>query len=97
MHALRASDFKPSPKSGFAVGNVEAIRDICTERTHKIRIIHAPTDDNAAHCEIRQMPREDIELLELLAASTWAELHLNKDIAAGNTPAPAQPATNPWP
>ena len=97
VQALRASNFKPSPKSGFAIGKVKTIHETCAGRSHKIRIIHSPEQDNAAHAEIRQMPRDDLDLLELLATGAWSELHMNKDIAAGAVPAPAQPATTPWP
>ncbi len=97
VQALRASNFKPSPKSGFVIGNVKAIRETCAACNHKIRIIHSPEQDNAAHAEVRQLPRDDLNLLEQLAAGAWSELHKNKDIAAGAVSAPAQPATSPWP
>lgn len=97
VQAIRASEFKPSPKSGFAIGNVGAIRQTCAARNRKVRIIHAPEEDNAAHSEIRQMPRDDLDLLELLAVGVWSELHKNKDIPPGVVPAPSEPSTSPWP
>ena len=95
VQAIRASNFKPSPKSGFAIGNVRTIREVCAARGHKVRIIHAPQVDNAAHAEIRLLPRDDIELLEQLATGVWSEFHQNKDISPGQSPAPPQPAI-PW-
>lgn len=80
IQAIRASAIKPGAKSGFAIGNVGAIAAACKERQHKIRIIHSPEDDNKAHAEIRQLPRDDIVLLEQLASSTWSELVLNSAI-----------------
>jgi len=91
VRAIRASNFKPSPKSGFAIGQVQNIADACRERKHKIRIIHWPEDDNHAHAEIRQLPRDDLDLLELLASNTWSELVLNANIPPDAESAPPQP------
>lgn len=93
VQALRASEFKPSPKSGFAVGQVGAIKATCLEHGAKIRIIHVPTDDNKAHAEVRQLPSDNIALLEALAAKSWSELVMNAAISPGDAPAPDEPAT----
>ena len=93
VRAIRASNLKPGGKSGFAIGNVATITAACTERRHKIRIIHWPEDDNKAHVDVRQIPRDDLELLEHLAASAWSTLVFNSSIfPAGGEPAPDQPA-----
>ena len=91
--AIRASNVRPTPKSGFAIGNVDAIGDACRQRRHKIRIIHWPEDDNKAHAEIRQLPRDDTILLEQLAAGAWSELVLNSNIEPidAQVPAPDEP------
>ena len=89
VHAIRASKMNPKPKSGFAVGKVAAIADACEARQHKIRIIHWPEDDNKAHAEIRQIPRDDTILLEQLAASAWSEIVLNANIQPIDAQAPA--------
>lgn len=86
--AIRASDLAPGGKSGFAIGNVGAILSVCADRKHKIRIIHEPADDNKAHVAVRQMPRDDADLLEILAAETWSELVLNREIEPGQQAAP---------
>ncbi len=87
--AIRASEMRPTTKSGFAIGNVNAIVDACRQRQHKIRVIHWPEDDNKAHAEIRQLPRDDTPLLEQLAASAWSELVLNASIEPITAQAPA--------
>ena len=92
VRAIRASKLKPGGKSGFAIGKVAAIIAACADRDHKIRIVHEPEDDNKAHTSVRQFPREDMELLELLAAIVWSELGLNSDVPAGANPAPDYPA-----
>jgi hypothetical protein len=89
VQAIRASDLSPGGKSGFAIGNVNSISEACIVRTQrKIRIVHEPVDDNKAHVSIRQFPRDDTELLEVLAAGAWSELVLNKDVVPGKKPAP---------
>jgi hypothetical protein len=81
VKAFRKSRSPTSPKSGFAVGNVAAISAACETRGKKIRVIHEPTSDNAAHVAVRQWPLDDDLLFEELARSIWARLVLNKDIA----------------
>jgi hypothetical protein len=93
VQAIRASDMTPSKNGGFAVGNVEAIRKAGAERRHKIRIVHWPVDDNKAHAELRQLPRDDLELFERLAVKEWSELLMNTDVAAGEKAAPDEPAS----
>lgn len=88
VHAVRASDLKPGGKSGFAIGKVGVIATACANGGHKVRIVHEPGADNKAHVGIRRMPRDDAELLEILAAEAWAELVLNSQIPAGSAPAP---------
>lgn len=92
IKAIRASTIKPSPQSGFAIGKVGAIADACTERNHKIRIVHWPEDDNKAHAEIRQLPRDDRILLDQLASAAWSELVLNAAVPKGEQSAPEQAA-----
>ncbi len=90
--AIRASDLGAGGKSGFATGNVEAVYNTCINRNHKIRIVYEPVNDNKAHSTVRRLPRDDAELLEILAAETWAELVLNSDINPGKATAPDNPA-----
>lgn len=82
VHVIRNSNIEVKPKSGFAFGNVAQITDTCLSRKHKVKIQYFPEDDNVAHAEIRSIPDEDFELFELLAAETWADLVLNKDVPA---------------
>ncbi len=91
--AIRASNLSVTSRSGFAIGNVNAIHTACKNRNHKIRIVYEPEDDNKAHSSVRRLPRDDTDLLELLAAETWSELVLNKDIKPGEAPAPPFPAS----
>ena len=93
IQAVRASRLSVSAKSGFAIGRIGAIATTCAEHRHSIRIIHEPEDDNHAHAAVRRMPRNDDELLDILAAESWSELILNADVAAGARPAPDNQAS----
>lgn len=92
VQAIRASNFKPGGKSAFAIGGVGPIKQACVSKGHKIRIIHAPEDDNKAHAELRQFPRDDLALLEALATTTWADMVFNSAVPQGEARAPDQPA-----
>jgi hypothetical protein len=92
VRAIRASKLKPGGKSGFTIGKVASIIAACADRGHKIRIVHEPEDDNKAHASVRQFPRENMELLELLAAVAWSELVRNSEVPTGANPAPDYPA-----
>ena len=80
--AIRASNVTVTPRSGFAIGNVGKIKETClaNERKHKVRIIHEEEDDNKAHTALRQWPRDNDPLLELIAADVWNEVVLNRDV-----------------
>lgn len=81
IKAIRASRLIVTPKSGFAFGKVGDIQSACIKRsTNKIRIIHTPSNDNKAHADVIALPREDSELLELLATEVWNDYILNSDI-----------------
>lgn len=67
-------------KSAFAWAKVKSIHDACSARGSKVRIIHAPEEGNPGHSEIRQLPREDEILLDVLASEVFSEWALNKDI-----------------
>ncbi len=84
-----------SVRRAFAIGNVGAITATCADRKHKICILHDPKNDNKAHTSVRQFPREDILLLELLAADAWSELVLNATVSRGANAAPDEPAGRP--
>jgi len=75
IEAIRGS-MKVGAKARFALGEVGAIRQRAEGRPNakKLRIIHEPEPDNAAHSAIRHWTRDDDELLELLAEAEWSDL-----------------------
>jgi hypothetical protein len=82
IRAIRGSRVAVKPLSGFAIGNVRGVADVCLadNRRHKVRIVHEPTDDNGAHVAVRGWPRDNEPLLELLANDAWSEVILNKSV-----------------
>jgi hypothetical protein len=79
---IRGSEVKVTTRSGFAIGNVGRIKDICLadKQNHKIRVIHEPEDDNEAHTALRGWPHDNDPLLDLIAEDAWSETVLNIDI-----------------
>lgn len=81
VQAIRNSSLKVGTKSGFAIGAVGAIKSSCLARGKKIRVIHEPEPDNSGHTALRQWPRDDEQLLDLMAEDAlWGNYVLNKDI-----------------
>ncbi|MGH6680563.1 MAG: hypothetical protein ACREDL_16905 [Bradyrhizobium sp.] len=73
--AMRDSFERPlGAKSAFAIGNVGRIKEICQAAGSRIRIVHEPDEPkNRGHSAIRRLPRENLTLLEALAADAFVE------------------------
>lgn len=82
IRTIRASRIDVRPRSGFAIGNVRRVKETCLadQKKHKIRVVHEPESNNAAHTALRGWPRDNEPLLELLAEDAWAETILNRDV-----------------
>jgi len=82
IRTIRSSKVDVRPRSGFAIGNVERIRDVCLadKKKLKIRFIHEREDDNEAHAALRGWPGDSDDLLDLIAEDVWNTLVLNKDV-----------------
>jgi hypothetical protein len=82
VKVIRASKIDVKPRSGFAIGKVDDIRSICfaDSRQYKIRVIHERATDNVAHTAIRRWPRDNDDLLELIAEEAWGNFVLNQDV-----------------
>jgi hypothetical protein len=84
VRTVRASDLDVRPKSGFAIGCVSAIKSACMAdpKKHRIRIIHEAESDNPAHAALRGWPRDNDDLLNLLAEEVWCDSILNSTVPA---------------
>ena len=79
--AMRDSFERPlGAKSAFAIGNVAEVKKTCQTFGSRIRVVHEPEPKNPGHSAIRQLPRDDLSLLEALAADAFTELVRNIDI-----------------
>lgn len=67
-------------KARVAVCNVGKVKGICRRYNAKIRIVHIPKPGNDPHSEVRQLPREDLELHEMLAVEAIKDHQLCKDV-----------------
>lgn len=80
IRAIRASKLDVKPKSGFVIGKVVAIQELCESRKYKVRFSHEPEDDNPAHASVSGLPRDDLALLESLALDAWCDVRLNSTV-----------------
>lgn len=88
--AIRGSFDNPlGGKSAFAIGNVCKVKGISAKAGSRVRIVHEPEPNNPAHSGIRRLPRDDLTLLEALAADAFVERVNNADIVAK----PVEPET----
>ena len=69
-------------KSAFGIANVEKIKRTCSANGAQVRVVYDPEDNNKAHSAVRRFPRDDLSLLEALAAEAFSELVHNFEIAA---------------
>ena len=79
--AMRGSFDRPlGAKSAFAIGNVGKVKQTCQTAGRRVRIVHQPEPDNLGHAAIRQLARDDINLLDALAADAFVDSVNNSDI-----------------
>jgi hypothetical protein len=72
---------KVGPKSAFAVANVAKVKETClTTSNVRVRIVPEPLENWPAHAGIRQIPRDDMGLLEALATEAFTEMVLNQTV-----------------
>ena len=64
-------------KDGFAVAVVGKISEICDKFDVRVRILHEPVPpENTGHGALRGVPRDNIELLELLATQAFIDTRI---------------------
>ena len=68
-------------KDGFAVGGVGQIHQICSDFDIRVRILHEPEQENSGHSALRGLPRDDMRLLDLLAAEAFTDTRVANAIA----------------
>lgn len=59
---------------GFSTTEVGDFCDICERFDEKVRVLHEPVNDgNTGHVAIRRFPRDNLELLDLLASDAFVD------------------------
>ncbi len=59
---------------GFSTTEVGGFCDICERFDEKVRVRHEPvSDENTGHVAIRRFPRDNLELLHLLASDAFVD------------------------
>ena len=67
-------------KSAFAIGQVGAIKQVCSGRGSKVRVIYEPEDGNPSHAGIRRLPPNDLSLMAALAEEAFTGIVMNAEI-----------------
>jgi hypothetical protein len=67
-------------KSAFGVGKIEEIKRTCKDNNARVRIVYEPGRNIKSHSSIRNLPRNDLKLLEALAGEVFSELIRNIDV-----------------
>jgi hypothetical protein len=85
VQAFRQAYFQDQAKgaganSAFAKANVGQIHSVCETQRAKIRIVHHPSAQNPGHAAMRQVPRDNIDLLAILADEVFVDMILNSAI-----------------
>ncbi len=59
---------------GFSTTAVGVFCDICERHDKKVRVLHEPENpENTGHVAIRKFPRDNLELLHLLASDAFVD------------------------
>ena len=73
------------PRDGFTVGSVGKIVETCSRFEVRVRLLHEGTEENTGYSAIRGIPRDHMELFEMLAADVFTDTRV-----ASSIPAPAE-------
>lgn len=66
---------------GFAIGVVGKISEICDSLNVKVRVLHEPEPpENTGHSALRGVPRDNLDLLDLLAAQAFVDTRISSEI-----------------
>lgn len=74
--------------SAFGMSRVDNFKQACRSSGENVRVVEEPVDNNPAHVAVRRYPADNQDLLNLLAATTFAESYTYSEIKgwAGSPP-----------
>jgi hypothetical protein len=79
VRAFRATH-SAGGKSAFGIANVGILHEKCLSKGSRVRVTHEPEVKNKGHSAIRQLPDDNLDLLDLLAKEAFTDLIFNADI-----------------
>jgi hypothetical protein len=65
-------------KGRLAILNVGAVKQTCITHGHRVRIVHQPISGNEPHSGIRQLPRDDLELLDAITEQVLCDVEVGR-------------------
>ena len=68
------------PGDGFAAGNVGKVVETCESINVRVRLLHAPVAENTGHSAMRGIPRDHLELFDLLAGDAFTDTRTSAEI-----------------
>jgi len=74
-----ANSLKIKKKDRIAVCSVGEVKETAANLGHPIRIVHCQSRNNPSHSEIRRLPRDELELLEIIASECVVSHHRCED------------------
>jgi hypothetical protein len=69
-------------RDGFTVGNVGKVIEICESFDVRVRLLNEEKAENTGYATIRGIPREHLELFEMLAADVFTDTRVAETIPA---------------
>ena len=71
------------PKTGFGIAKVLKVKEVCGGLARRVRIVYTPSSIGS-HSSIKDLPRDDMGLLEALATQAFTERVMNNEIPAAS-------------
>lgn len=82
---------KIAATSAFAVASVVSVKASCKAANATVRLLEEPVAGNDAHAAIRRFPRDNRDLLNVLASQTFYEAYVYRELKTWDTSPPSSP------
>jgi hypothetical protein len=76
--------FAVGKKTVFGIAKVGKVKGICRANGTTVRIVYSPTTDHPSHAAVNNFPRDDLALLEAMAADAFVESVRSADVIDSN-------------
>jgi hypothetical protein len=65
-------------KGRLAILNVARVKEVCLGHGRRVRIVHDPIPGNDPHSGIRQLPRDELDLLDAIANEVICDVEVGR-------------------